>query len=1201
MVSLRAGADVVADGGEGGQGGQLTLRAGVQDADDISGNVRIAPVMSTVQGVAKVTVQGEERTDVAELGSTELDELKARSKAFQDAAAEAGTLDKVLNGRFEGARQTLQSAQVLQSTNDLSLGSAWNLTQLTTTAVTGGVVVQALNQAPVDLSIRTSGQLDIASSLSAGFVATPLPGTTQTKAEANKTIDAALAVGATNLPIGAGSGITLVAGADLNSASVDATQSDSTASVRIGDPNGESSVFVRSTTGDIRVVAAGDVVLVNDQATVYTTGRLATAEETAGALGFEKGSSGNTKHIDLITRGSNRDTTRQTPFMLDGGSIDIVAGGSLRTETINQFGFVSDWTFNKSDVKAEKSQAWWSRYDLFNQGVATFGGGDIVVRAGDDIVNTGVVTATSGYKDAKGVVHRFGGGNVTVQADRNIAGFMTKVGGSKAHISAGLNMEGSTERGASLLMYEDTAMVVRANQDMLIDRVTDAGIHNKGGGTEDRSRSIGIFGLGRDGSIVMQSVSGDVLINDVAPTKVDGDRGSASLLPAVSTITAPQGDIRASVVNQMPQSDGATLSMLAAGDLEVEQINIFAGSSFGEGVVWPGGLDVGAVLRSAQGNVFGTTVAQLETGRRAPVQLVAQTGNVELKGEIADAVRIVAGTDVNIPALRVQHQGSNELSWIQAGRDINLDSPAAQLAIRGPGDAVVVAGRDVQNSMADGIQATGNRENGKLPDGSASITVLAGVNPTQGDYTQAQASYFHLLGGAGVADWASDLFAQLEALQSGQALPELGSTQAQAFAQMGFTQQLDAAKALVGEPAFQQAVLSWMQGREANPALGSSQALSMLASLPAREQSALIGAVLAPTWTTRLSGEQQRTVALAMNAERGGVHDAKLIAYVARRTGAKAEGMDVATAMDLFAQSPQITPEQRLLFVNQVLEGELLASGLAAKEQTSRDLKLDAYQRGFNALATVFPGSKTTASVLMGSSSIKTQQDSDIHIFTPHGGLNVGRLTGAASSETAAKLGIVTTSGGDINSVVRDSIEVNQSRIFVVEDGNMLLWATRGNIDAGKGSKTVTGAPAPVFRIVNGALQVDTTGSFSGSGIAALDAQSELNLFAPRGEINAGEAGIRAGGKINLDAVTVVGANDIQVAGGGNLAPPPAVGNAATDVGSLGQSATAAGPADDDNKKKEAATPKRRLLLDLLGFGDTDADDEDERKKKKAE
>jgi hypothetical protein len=94
---------------------------------------------------------------------------------------------------------------------------------------------------------------------------------------------------------------------------------------------------------------------------------------------------------------------------------------------------------------------------------------------------------------------------------------------------------------------------------------------------------------------------------------------------------------------------------------------------------------------------------------------------------------------------------------------------------------------------------------------------------------------------------------------------------------------------------------------------------------------------------------------------------------------------------------------------------------------------------------------------------------------------------------------VVTVAGGDILAVVRDNFEVNQSRVFTLARGDILMWASDGNVDAGRGAKTVSGAPAPVLRLdANGNLVLDTSGSFSGSGIATLDENSAVGLFAPR-------------------------------------------------------------------------------------------------------
>lgn len=1198
-LRLNEQADVRASGGAAGADGSLTLRAGVRedgaaDGDQGVGNTRVAAIQSTLTGVGTLTVQGEERTTVDDLSAQVLTDVKARSDAFQQSAAALDTLNKVANGKLNTTTVAkVQSAQVLQSEGNLTLSADWNLTQLLSVDASSGLVFSAYS--PFTLGVLSGGTLDIQASVSSGFINPNRPGlTSSTRLPLPQTFENAMKVDAANKPVVSGSDITLVAGADLQSADLSTTNVDSSGDVIIGNPDAPSKqVFVRSTTGDIRLVAAGDVTLRTEAATVYTTGLLATADQAPGAEGFGSGSSGHANLIRSLFTAA-RDTTRQLPFMLGGGSVSLQAGGNLRTESVGKASFVSDWTFHKSEVNDNKSQSWWARYDLFDMGVATFGGGDITARAGGDVVDMGFVTATSGYKDDDGVVRRFGGGDIEVSADGNIAGLLAKVGGNTGRVDAGVNIEGTASRGAASLFYENTQLQVQAAQDVLVDLITEAGLQGSGSSTsalDSADTSYGIAGLGRDASLNLISASGDILINAVMPPGVStANRGTAAVLPSQSRLSAPRGDITAAYLNQVPQSGGATLDVLAGGDLKASGVTVWSNSPFGEGVQWAR-ADVLSTftIQSRPGNGDALTPGSFENTRREPVRLIAQTGDVTLRAEVGDATRIIAGKDVNLLGLLVQQQDGNELSLVQAGRDLNI---IGTTRVRGPGDALFVAGRDVNLTAAEGIDTNGNRENGALPDGSANLTVMAGVQPGTSDFGVAEQRFFHLLGGAGVADRPADLYAQLLAARNGEPVPGLESATAQGFSSLGFAQQLVAARDLVGAQAFEAAVLTYMQGRDAKPNLSAAQAIAALATLPQREQAALLGNVLAPAWSQAVAPEVQRSTALDMAKARGGAYALALSEYLKLRTGT--QDLGDAQALQAFEQ---LSTEQRLLFTNQVLKRELTVAGINATQEKTPDAKLDAYQSGFNALATVFPGSQDTSSLLMGASSIKTQQDSDINVFTPHGGMNVGRLTGLANSAAAAKLGIVTTSGGDITGVVRDSIEVNQSRIFVVENGDMLLWASFGNIDAGKGSKTVTGAPAPVLRIVDGRLVVDTTGSFSGSGIAALDPDSKLSLFAPRGEINAGEAGIRAGGSITLDAPTIVGANDIQIAGGGNLAPPPTVGNASTNIGSLGQSATAAGPSQAESRG--TSTPKRRLLLDFLGFGsDKDEDSEGDDKKK---
>jgi hypothetical protein len=116
----------------------------------------------------------------------------------------------------------------------------------------------------------------------------------------------------------------------------------------------------------------------------------------------------------------------------------------------------------------------------------------------------------------------------------------------------------------------------------------------------------------------------------------------------------------------------------------------------------------------------------------------------------------------------------------------------------------------------------------------------------------------------------------------------------------------------------------------------------------------------------------------------------------------------------------------------------------------------------------------------------------------------------------------------------------------------------------------------------------DTSGSFSGSGIAVLNSASALDLYAPSGAISAGEAGIRSAGNAFFGAKTFINAFDFAVSGSSAGAPPPSP--AAVAVVPPGNSnnnlaATSAGSAESDKDKEERRRKRRQLLLEFLGFG----------------
>jgi len=158
--------------------------------------------------------------------------------------------------------------------------------------------------------------------------------------------------------------------------------------------------------------------------------------------------------------------------------------------------------------------------------------------------------------------------------------------------------------------------------------------------------------------------------------------------------------------------------------------------------------------------------------------------------------------------------------------------------------------------------------------------------------------------------------------------------------------------------------------------------------------------------------------------------------------------------------------------------------------------------------------------------------------------------------------------------------------------GDITLVSQFGNIDAGKGAKTAASAPPPLLKTdANGNTTLDIAGSISGSGIATLrtsDTQAPSNVvaLAPRGIFDAGDAGVRSTGKVQIEAAVVLNANNIAASGGVSgavvVASAAAVAPPSTDTASAATQSAA---------KQSSAPPPPALALtvDVLGYGDVTA------------
>jgi hypothetical protein len=66
---------------------------------------------------------------------------------------------------------------------------------------------------------------------------------------------------------------------------------------------------------------------------------------------------------------------------------------------------------------------------------------------------------------------------------------------------------------------------------------------------------------------------------------------------------------------------------------------------------------------------------------------------------------------------------------------------------------------------------------------------------------------------------------------------------------------------------------------------------------------------------------------------------------------------------------------------------------------------------------------------------------------------------------------------------------VAQSRVMTEQGGNILMWSSNGNLDAGKGAKTSV-SPPPLYSCdIDWICAADIKGAVSGAGIATLQSQ----------------------------------------------------------------------------------------------------------------
>jgi filamentous hemagglutinin len=322
-------------------------------------------------------------------------------------------------------------------------------------------------------------------------------------------------------------------------------------------------------------------------------------------------------------------------------------------------------------------------------------------------------------------------------------------------------------------------------------------------------------------------------------------------------------------------------------------------------------------------------------------------------------------------------------------------------------------------------------------------------------------------------------------------------------------------------------------------------------------------------------------------------YQAELVSYVESVQGSA--GLTLAMAEAAFQEFS--TDQQRPL-IDKVFFNELLLSGRADNTTPGAG-----FTQGYAAIDALFPDSRTgfagaVAGAYIGDltldfSQIYTLSGGNISLIVPGGSIDVGLAVSPTSgAKSASQLGIVAQGAGSVDIYTKGDVNVNTSRIFTLGGGNIEIWSNEGSIDAGLGAKTAISAPPPSVTInSDGTVSLNLQGAAAGSGIRTIQtnpdqALGSVDLIAPVGTVNAGDAGIGAAGNINIAAREVVGLDNIQF-GGTSTGVPSQVSNIGASLSGASSAAssatnTATSAAANNAAEKEAAAPLAQNALSWL-------------------
>ncbi len=1180
LLDLAAAASIDVSGGAGGEGGSVHLRTG---RDDATGRVNATAINAAIVGSSRAVLEATRvYNDVVGIDANAIAAYQADTAAFM-AKAQA-PLD------HSGARVLLAPGLDIRNQGDISLDSPWDFMAATTAADTGAKSFSWRYQGvPGYLSLNAGGDLKINAALTDAFATAALPDP--------------LGIVLPFLPSdilrfqdviqpGDSWSYTLKAGGDVLLAN----------SYRAPDPLAPSAsiptqVVVRTGTGDIDIKAGGDIRFLADPnhpsaaAAVYTMGRPAGygwGDLLLGNIpGVRKPQAGENladylRSLDpaslagLLRWGYYNEYQVAWSFLAEypthGGNVGLSAGGDIFGIQTGQL--VSDWmvragTWNGDPSDTTRTPTAWginvsggtaneavegTDQDgnpivvnvkggrFFNQNVGALGGGDVSVRAGGDVSDLSVMIPTTGKP--------FG---ILTAPDNNGKPNL----GPNAGIDARWLENGTVVQGGGNL-------AVRAGGDIR-------------GGEFYTGRGAGLLEAGGG---IHAAGSGLAPIVELGDAQFDlRSRTDLALGTALNPTLMPQ--------HVVPDfSSGRTADFVTYG--RDSAVNLV---STGGDIVLQGGLD-------AWKDIKGYTLAEEAEFNLAlypgTLRATAMKGDIRIDGSIklfpsaTGQLELLAGHAIGTDAI-----GNNTLAVNMSDADPaafpSLQFPVTQLVGDAPDTIFTDQLLDAGNPDSTVIHATtpvhaGDPTRVEIVAGGGDIAV-----PKGGRITFFLPKAANIEAGRDIRNIS--VYAQN--LSSGDI------TRIRAGRDIRFDTNLDNNGNVNSlDQRIQQAGPGRLQvvaGRDIN--LGSSSGLLSIGNLSNRalpKSGAAIDVLAGLSDKVDYSGFLKKY----LKAKGPYLNSPLLLEAIGDDTFKKLPPNQRLAYIEQLGDQAKLAVAQKILF-NEI---KLSAAAAAAVPETQRKAL---YQRGFEALRSLFPGKNYAGDLGLVFSQIKSYSGGDITIATPGGQVDVG-LAGRVGGiqKSADQLGIVVQGRGDLNAYTQGDFNVNQSRVFTMGGGDIAIWSSQGSIDAGKGAKSAISAPPPTTSVdEKGNIVTVFPPIVSGSGIQAIipsdptlgHGQGNVYLAAPAGVVNAGEAGI-GGGRVVIAASAVIGASNIQ-ASGGTVGVPTAVAPPVIPAGVSGAAAGAAkaatqsgglddaGKARDDESGDKKKTMGSILNTDVVGYG----------------